>query len=186
MKRLVFLLEEKSAEELLKGILPKILPTDISTSYVTFEGKSDLEKNVERKIRCWCQPDSYFVVMRDQDSGDCRQIKTRLLRKCANAGRSDALIRIACHELESFYLGDLAAIETAYGLRLPSQRSRKYRTPDSLENAANELKRITKNEYQKIDGSRRISEHMKLDGSNRSTSFNMLISGIKRIVLDMQ
>lgn len=95
------------------------------------------------------------------------------------------MIRIACHELESFYLGDLAAVKQTYGIRLPSQQTRKYRTPDALANAADELKRITKQEYQKVDGSRRIAEHMKLDGSNSSTSFNILISGIQRLVANM-
>lgn len=186
MKTLVFLLEEKSVEEMLKVILPRVIPADISLLYITFEGKSDLEKNVERKIRGWRRPDSFFVVMRDQDSEDCRQIKERLVQKCRNAGRGDALVRIACRELESFYLGDLAAVEQAFGIHLSSQRSRKYRTPDALANAADELKKITKNEYQKIDGSRRIAENLRLDGSNCSRSFNVLISGIQRIVSDMQ
>ena len=186
MKTLVFLLEEKSAEEMLKVILPKILPEDVLPLFIAFEGKSDLERNVERKIRCWRQPDSCFVVMRDQDSGDCRQIKSQLVQKCSDAGRGDALVRIACHELESFYLGDLAAVEQAYGLHLPSQRSRKYRTPDALTNAADELKKITQSKYQKIDGSRRIAEHLALDGSNCSHSFNVLLSGIRRVVAKMQ
>ena len=186
MKTFVFLLEEKSAEEMLKVVLPHILPADVSLLFITFDGKSDLEKNVERKIRGWRCPDSYFIVMRDQDSEECRQIKERLVQKCRNAGRDDALVRIACHELESFYLGDLTAVEQAYGVHLSSQRSRKYRTPDALANAADELKNITKNEYQKIDGSRRIAEHLKLDGSNCSKSFNVLISGIQRIVASMQ
>ena len=50
MKTLVFLLEEQSAAEMLKVILPGFLPDDIQTRFITFEGKSDLEKNVEKKI----------------------------------------------------------------------------------------------------------------------------------------
>lgn len=182
MKTLVFLLEEKSAEEMLKVVLTRLLPSGISPVFITFEGKSDLESNLERRIRLWRTPDSQFVVMRDQDSAECREVKKQLVRKCGTAGRSDALVRIACHELESFYLGDLAAVEQAYGIHLPSQRSKKYRAPDALANAADELKRITNYEYQKIDGSRRIAEHLRLDGSNRSASFNMLVSGIRRIL----
>lgn len=183
MKTLVFLLEERSAAEMLKVLLPRLLPSDICSQFITFDGNSDLENNVERRIRYWCKPDSYFVVMRDQDSGDCLQVKTQLLQKCAKTGKSDCvLVRIACHELESFYLGDLLAVEKAYGLHLPSQQSRKYRVPDSLNNAADELKKLTKQMYQKVDGARRIAEYLKLDGSNCSTSFNTLITGIKRLV----
>ena len=182
MKTLVFLLEERSAEEMLKRILPGILPEDVSPFFITFEGKSDLENNVERKIRGWRLPDSYFVVMRDQDSADCRQVNANLVRKCANTGKEHILIRIACHELESFYLGDLHAVELAYGRRMPSQSSRHYRKPDEIANPADELKRITHQEYQKIDGSRRIAEHMQLDGRNCSTSFKVLLSGIKTLI----
>ena len=182
MKTLVFLLEERSAAEMLKIILSDILPEDVNPFFIAFDGKSDLENNVERKIRGWRLPDSYFVVMRDQDSADCRQVKANLARKCSNTGKDHILIRIACHELESFYLGDLRAVELAYGRKMPSQSSRHYRNPDELANAADELKRITHQEYQKIDGSRRIAKHMQLDGKNRSTSFNVLLSGIQTLI----
>ena len=42
MKQLIFLLEEPSAEEMLKAILPKVLPADIHTEFKVFEGKQDL------------------------------------------------------------------------------------------------------------------------------------------------
>ena len=180
MKTLVFLLEEKSSKAMLEVVLPKIIPSGVVYRLISFEGKSDLENNLVRKIRGWRAPDSFFVVMRDQDSGNCREIKQRLVQKCTEAGRDDTLVRIACHELESFYLGDLNAVEQAYGITLPSQKSRKYRTPDDLANAKEELEKITRGEYQKIDGSRRIAEHLDLNGENRSKSFNALISGIKR------
>ena len=108
--------------------------------------------------------------------------KKALAAKCARAGRKDALVRIACHELESFYLGDLEAVKTAYGIPVPSQKNRKFRTPDNLANAAEELKKITKMKYQKVEGSRLIARHLKLDGSSSSASFNALLSGILRLI----
>ena len=51
-------------------------------------------------------------MTRDKDSGDCRSIKRKMAQKVQNSGKMDkTLIRIACHELESFYLGDLSAVE---------------------------------------------------------------------------
>lgn len=38
-------------------------------------------------------------------------IKKRLQALCYEAGREDVLVRIACHEIESWYLRDLAAVE---------------------------------------------------------------------------
>ena len=93
------------------------------------------------------------------------------------------LIRIACHELESFYLGDLQAVEQ--GLKISGiatlQKKAKYRAPDSLANAADELRHLTKEQYQKIDGSRSISPYLQLD-KNQSASFGFLLSGIRKLL----
>lgn len=157
---IVFLLEERSAAEMLNILLPKILPDEIHHRCIAFEGKQDLERNVERKIRGWQSPDTHFVVMRDQDSDDCHEVKAKLVEKCRLAGRPDSLVRIACHD---FYLGDLSAVSQAFDMRMPSQQSRKYRNPDSLANAADELKKMTKFQYQKIAGSRKIAAYLATD-----------------------
>lgn len=106
MTSLVFFLEEPSAREMLKGLLPKFVPSNITVQYVVFEGKQDLEKRLPMKLKAWQKPESLFVILRDQDSGDCLNIKSNLLEKAVSAGKPNVLVRIACHELESFYLGD--------------------------------------------------------------------------------
>ncbi len=178
MNTMVFFLEEPSAREMLQGILPKILPSDIQCRFVVFQGKQDLEKNLTRRINGWLTPNSAFVIMRDQDSGDCKDIKQRLLT--LSQSRFPVLVRIACRELESFYLGDLAAVEAALGLTgvASKQEKVKYRDPDQLENAAEELKVLTKYKYQKISGSRSIGPHLSLT-TNRSRSFLALVQGLK-------
>jgi ribosomal protein S19 len=185
MKTLVCLLEEPSAKEMLKVVLPKILPDEIGLKFIVFEGKQDLEKQIKRKLRSWLAPDSYFLVMRDQDSGDCHTVKNGLIEKVEQAGKTgSSLIRIACRELESFYLGDLVAVEQ--GLELSGianeQQNRKFRTPDDLANPAEELLKITQKQYQKISGSRAIAPHLKLDRTNRSTSFNILLDGVLNLI----
>jgi len=184
MRFLICLLEEPSAREMLKGILPRILPENVYVQYVVFEGKQDLEKQIERRMRHWRKPDSVFLIMRDQDSGDCMVIKKNLLNKVISSGRQDAaMIRIACRELESFYLGDLEAVET--GLAIDGlgkrQEKRKYRFPDSLSNAAEEMSKLTDERYQKVAGSRAIGPYLKIDGSSKSHSFNVLLNGIKKL-----
>lgn len=69
MRTLVFFLEEPSAKAMLEGLLPRLLPEDVHPRFVVFEGKQDLEKQLERRLRGWVQPDSAFLVLRDQDSG---------------------------------------------------------------------------------------------------------------------
>lgn len=183
MKTLVFFLEEPSAEAMLKAVLPRVLPENIQVRYIVFQGKQNLEKNLNRKLRGWSAPDSYFVVMRDQDSGDCREIKSKLLSLCQGSRKERVLIRIACRELESFYLGDLAAVELGLGAKglKQLQNKAKFRDPDSLGNPSNELLMLTNNKYQKLAGSRAIGPHMNLL-SNRSLSFKILLSGIHKLL----
>jgi hypothetical protein len=187
MINLVCLLEEPSAAEMLKAIVPRIFPGKVDVITIPFEGKQDLEKQLVRKLRYWRKPNSCFLVMRDQDAGDCRVIKAGLLQKVADAGRTEeTLVRVACKELESFYFGDLAAVEAGLEIFHLARYSNKakYRTPDAITMPSDELAKITDQAYQKIAGSRAIAPHLSLDG-NRSNSFNQLISGLRRLVASM-
>lgn len=184
MRELVFLLEEPSAAAMLEAILPRIIPSDVVPRFITFEGKQDLEKQLVKRLRGYRNPKARFVVMRDQDAQpDCKVIKRRLVKLCRQAGRSSALVRIACKELESFYLADLKAVEQGLGISglAAQQQSRKYRDPDRLESPKEELKKLTRYEYQQVSGSRAIGPHLDLE-NNRSRSFRNLVLGIRRLV----
>lgn len=184
MSHLVFFLEEPSAREMLNGLLPRILPDSVTFQCVVFEGKQDLEKQLGRKLRGWRPPLPRFIVLRDQDGGVCTDIKAKLKTICSQAGHPDALVRIACHELESWYLGDLRAVEVALEINgiAGQQANRKYRTPDMLANASEELEKLTKSKYQKVSGSRAIGPHLDPLG-NKSVSFNVFVQGVQRVVV---
>ncbi len=53
---LVFFLEEPSVREMLKGLLPRVVPHVTTVTYIVFEGKQDLDKNVVRRLRGWRAP----------------------------------------------------------------------------------------------------------------------------------
>jgi hypothetical protein len=120
--------------------------------------------------------------MRDQDAGNCVEIKRNLVQRSVEAGKPETLVRIACHELETFYLGDLSAVARSIGPAklVALQRNAKFRDPDHLANPAEELKKIAPS-YQKVSGSRAIGLALDVD-SNQSTSFNALIAGVRRLV----
>jgi len=181
MKHIVFLLEELSAKEMLKSLLPR-LALEISYRCIVFEGKQDLEKNLVKKIRAYRVPHSQFVVLRDQDAGDCHIIKQNLLELCKKSNKPESLVRIACRELESWYLADLKAVEQGLNISglAKHQSKKKYRAPDYLQSPSTELKKLTKNQYQKVSGSRKIGAH--LDFTNKkSKSFRWFIEGIRKI-----
>ena len=182
MATLVFLLEEESAKYMLQGLLTRQLPDFEKIHYFCFQGKQDLENNIYRKIQYWQTPNTTFIILRDQDSADCIAVKENinsLVEKIDNPNIQKIIVRIACHELENFYLGDLSAIEQAFNISGLSkkQNQNKYRAPDNLSSAKQELKNLTKNKYQQISGSRKISSYMTLN-DNRSYSFNVLMKSI--------
>jgi hypothetical protein len=180
VKQLVFLLEEESMQALLDVLLPQILPPEIEFLCIPHEGKQDLEKSIPRKLRAWQTPDTTFVIVRDKDAANCIEIKNRLVSLCQQAGRSDTLVRIACHELESWFLGDLAAVEQAFNIKLAGQqKNRKYKEPDKLSNASEELEKLVKG-YRKVSGAKKIAVYMNIQ-QNSSHSFNCFISGVNNL-----
>lgn len=183
MKELVFLLEEPSARAMLEGLLPRLTPQGLSIRYIVFEGKSDLETQIVRRLRNYRVPDARFVILRDKDAADCHSVKTTLVAKCKQAKRSNTLVRIACHELESWYLADLAAVGHALNIKgLAAKQNRsKYRNPDTLANPAQELAKLTGRLYQKVSDSRNIGRN--LDPENkRSRSFAVFVAGVRRLL----
>jgi len=160
MNELVFFLEEESAKALLEQIFPLLISSEseVHPRFIVFEGKQDLEKQLPKKLRGYLNPRARFIVMRDQDQTDCRKTKRSLKALCAGAGHPQATVRIACRELEAFYLGDLRAVELGLGLSGLSgkQNKAKFREPDRLASPSRELEKLTGRRYQKVAGSAAI------------------------------
>jgi len=184
VKNLVCFLEEPSAKEMLKGVLPRLLSEDIEYTYIVFDGKQDLEKQLTRKLRGWLKPNSVFLVMRDQDSADCYSVKEKLLHLCKESGKSNVIVRVACRELESFYFGDLKAVEEGLGIKnlVKHKRKSKYRIPDDIINPCDELEKLTGGVYQNVMGSRSIAPFLSLE-NNTSNSYKVLLSGVRGLLI---
>jgi hypothetical protein len=188
MRELVFLLEEPSARAMLENLLPRLLDDGIRFRLVPFEGKQDLERQLVRRVRGYQNPHARFIVLRDQDSHPaCRDLKQRIVRLCQQSGKGGhCLVRLACQELETFYLADLQAVEVALGIgKVAAQQGhRKFRDPDRLGSPSRELRTLTRERYQKVSGSREIGKHLSLNNT-RSASFRHLITGIQRLQAEL-
>ena len=184
MSRIIFLLEERSMKVLLEGMLPRLLP-GIDFLCIPHEGKQDLEKSIPRKLKAWREPGVHFVVVRDNDGGDCLKLKQKLVNLCAGAGREDTLVRIAVQELDAWYFGDPTALALAFDneqLRLIG-RKKQYRDPDSISVPSVELEKLVP-QFQKISGARLMAKY--LDSSdNRSHSFRVFMNGVVRLWSEM-
>lgn len=182
MTQIVFLLEELSAKVLLDEILPKLLPEGVRFRCIPHDGKNDLAKSIPIKLRNWREPDTWFVIIRDKDLADGPALKSELCKVCANNDRPETLVRIVVHELESWILGDLAAVAKAYNMpRLAeTQQKVKFRNPDNLPNPSEELAKLVKG-YQKVSGARNVAPHLSL-GNNVSKSFQVFEDGLAAYV----
>ena len=179
MSRIIFLLEERSMKTLLDGLLPRLIP-GIPFLCVTHEGKQDLEKSIPRKLRAWREPGVRFVVLRDKDAEDCHLLKDRLVSLCEAGGHARSLVRIACQEIEAWYLGEPAAIwegireQTAPENRFQSTLPRSRHGGSALGRDREVSARISKGVRCPAHGT-----HLSPNG-NRSRSFQVLMDGIER------
>lgn len=178
--RIIFLVEELSIRKFLEALLPRLFPY-LSYLIIHHDGKQDLENRLQKRLVHWNITSDFFMVIRDKDGDDCIALKQRLLEKCHAAGKHDAVVRIACHELESWYLGDLNAVAQAY--QKPAIRNKhgkgKFRNPDVLVNPSQELGKIV-SEFRKVSGASLMGATLNAEG-NLSRSYQVLLQGIHKI-----
>jgi hypothetical protein len=124
-------------------------------------------------MHSWNYGEPHFIMLRDKDGADCKVLKARLQSHASKAGKPFH-IRIVCEQLESWFLGDLAAIEAAFPRTLATRFSgaAKYRNPDLLTNASDELARFT-GVFGKVSKATAIAPHLELD-RNKSPSFQLV------------
>ena len=167
-------------KELLDRMLPRIFPS-LQFLCVPHEGKNDLEDRIPGKLKAWRVPGDCFVIVRDNDGGDCIALKQRLRDLCRQTGHENATIRIVCQELEAWYLGQPDAMADAFedeSLRVIGKRAR-FRDPDARQNPSQDVDRLC-NGFQKIDGARRMADHLTWE-DNCSRSFKVFLEGVARL-----
>ena len=166
---------------LLDDFLPRLFP-ELCFQCIGHQGKQDLDRNIIQILRSWNEPDVRFVIVRDNDSGDCHSLKERLRQLCREGRRPDTMIRIVCQELEAWYLGAPGAMADAFGdekLRNIARRAR-FRHPDIIVKPSDEVKKLVP-AFQKIAGARQMAQHLTREG-NRSHSFDVFLNGVAGLV----
>jgi len=171
---IVLLTEEASMRAVLGDLIRRYFPEKrehVEWKIVVYSGKSDLEKRFPTTMRGWNWGDPTFVVIRDNDGGDCVALKQRLASLASATGRNFR-VRIVCQELEGWLLGDAEAVRAAYPRCRFSNEKARYRDPDRLTNAAEELSKLTLDRTKERRAGR-IAPHLE-PGRNRSQSFHVL------------
>lgn len=149
VSHVIFLLEEPSLEAALTELLPKLLG-GISWEVHQFGGKQRMLKRLPQRLAAlanYLGPTQRVVVVLDRDSEDCRQLKTRLVEMSRKArlrpkGSSPSwqiAIRIAVEELEAWFFGDWAAVQSAYPRVSPHVPNKaEFRNPDTIKGGTSE------------------------------------------------
>ena len=187
-RRIEILTEEPSMEIFLKGLLPRILPTEYALGVNCFvyphEGKNDLQKRLPRRVRAYANypEEILLIVIQDQDSTDCVKLKGKLENLILEVNPNmDYLIRIACRELENWYLGDLISIQSIYPESRASRLAQKakFRDVDHLIGSY-EMKKFSR-KFGKTSCARQMAPIISIE-SNTSPSFKHFITGLSRFL----
>lgn len=181
------LVEEKTMANFLKIILPKVLPHYYILEENCFirihEGKQHLLKSIPKKIKAYCgySQEVKVMIVLDQDSENCIKLKSKIESQI-DASKIKCLIRIACRELENWYLGDLYAIEKVYNIKARDLINKsKFRDVDVHQGSS--LLEDMINGFSKSAASKKIPKFIDIE-SNRSKSFNVFLDGMKSFFKD--
>lgn len=198
-----FLVEELSAKESLRQILPKMLPQTVTYQIHDFRGKSDLLNKLPNRLKGyknWIPDDYKIIILVDRDNDKCEDLKDKLEKIGIEAGfitktisedkkTFKVLNRIAIEELEAWFFGDVKAIVSAYS-RVSSNlgQQAKYRNPDEITGGTWEAleKVLQKAGYhqgglEKVKAAREISQYMTPE-NNCSPSFLLFYKSILEII----
>jgi len=197
------LVEELSAEQALRVLLPRII-ADVEFDVRVFQGKPDLLRKLPDRLKGYApwigSVDTCLVVLVDRDDDDCLSLKAQLEQMAAAAGlstissasparRVDVANRIVVEEFEAWFFGDVPALCAAYP-RVPSSLGNraKYRDPDGIRGGTWEALECVLQAYgyhkgglAKVTAATEIAQHMDVD-TNRSRSFQVFRDGLRRLV----
>ena len=186
----VFLLEEESMEAFLQALLPRLLPEACSHETHTVQGKRDLKRTLEARLRGYARwlPENWRIfVLVDRDRDDCEALKDELegtarragLQTISRGGHWLLANRIVIEELEAWYFGNWQAVRQAYpriSPRIPNRAG--YRDPDGIANTWEAFERILQRHgyfttgLRKKEAARAVAEHID-PAENCSGSFSV-------------
>lgn len=182
--------EEPSAKIVLDVLIPKIIPEGVFYQVHSHQGKQDLEHAIKTTVPSISKiPGARILIVRDQDSGDCKKVKQHIKNIIRGKSHAPTLVRIVCRELETWFLGDLKAVSHAYPRVKPQHYVNKadFRNVDAIQNT-NEFLLAIIPEYgdrislPKLEVAESIAPYLYLE-NNSSESFNQFISGIEKLLV---
>jgi Domain of unknown function (DUF4276) len=146
-EHLEILVEERSMEVFLRGLLPRLIGDQATFNVYPSQGKEDLLRNLPARLKgyaSWLPKNWRVVVVVDRDDQDCHGLKKIMEQAAAKVGLRtrkgkahaawQVVNRIAIEELEAWYFGDWDAVREIY-TKVPKTIPEKaaYRDPDNVD-----------------------------------------------------
>jgi hypothetical protein len=204
VRQLEVLVEEPSAKVALDILLKQLVPGNRRFAVRNFDSKHKLQKALPKRLAAYARrikkgEDLGILVLIDKDSDDCEALKERMEADAVGCGlatksfpdvqgRFHVVNRIVVEELESWFIGDPAALRKAFPKLPPVNSKGIFAKPDNQGNKAWEnlhrfLKKhgVYRNSYPKIEAARKIAPHID-PARNRSPSFRQFCIGIKALL----
>ncbi len=181
IRRLLILVEEESKEQFLRALIQRMnAPATLQITFLRANGYPDIVRLMRTRLRAWHVPDTHVLVVCDQDSADCADRKHALEREVPDHLRPHTTIRIACEELEAWYLGDRAALTAVLPTLAGILGKRPFhRPPDQIRNPASQIARHAS--LHKVEHAPQMGELISLTNST-SVSFSHLAETLGRLL----
>ena len=191
------LVEEPSAEAAIDVLLNRLGARRSGTTdrIITFRGKDRMLQRLSPTLQSIARAGftDHIIILIDQDSDDCVKLKSEVIEMANSAGISTTSatlrVRIAIAELESWFLGDPAAVRATYpGITAGDLRALIGREPDDQRNPATWLQdRLKRRKYYagrmpKVEVARNIAANLNLDPNhNTSRSFRLFLRTLREV-----
>lgn len=169
--------EEPSMKVALNNILPRVGLSPGRYRIISFDGVGELLRHLPAQLRALRNKDHHFVILRDNDNGDChrhKEVIVGIVRKNGEVGRTK--VRIVCQMLEAWFIGDSDALEKSRHLDKRVPKRLRTCDPDMLNDPKRELGKLCRG-YGAVTGAKAISPHIVVSG-NRSASFRTFVSAV--------
>ncbi|MDM8560670.1 DUF4276 family protein [Candidatus Parabeggiatoa sp. HSG14] len=186
---IVFLVEDYSMRKFLEGVLPRLGFEEHLFEIKHHRGKEDLISHLDNTIPTLSKRAQQIIVIIDRDKQDCIALKNKIKEKMVRCS-CEYKVRIACYELEAWFLGDMEAIaKCSPRFKANSfQGKKKYRDVDNIEKPSSVIEQIVpdwKNRHvSKPKFAEEIAyvvslEKQNVEKANRSHSFHILLETLR-------
>ncbi|RKZ90622.1 MAG: hypothetical protein DRR19_09505 [Candidatus Parabeggiatoa sp. nov. 1] len=183
---IVFLVEDYSMRKFLEGVLPRLGFEEHLFEIKHHRGKEDLISHLNNIIPTLSKRAQQIIIIIDQDRQDCLALKNKIKAKMARCCSCEYQIRIACYELEAWFLGDMEAIAKCSPRFKASffQGKKKYRDIDNIPKPSSVLEEIVPDWKKRYASKPKFAEEIahfvslekqNVEKANRSHSFQVFL-----------